>query len=64
MAAMKTPFSPAVRMLEAFKYPALSDGILTLNITDMDFMIFVVCAWVAQPSLDGNTCIYLQFSQT
>lgn len=27
MAAMKTPFSPTVRTLEAFKYPALSDGI-------------------------------------
>lgn len=39
---MKTSFSPAVRTLEAFKYPALCDGIFTLNITDMDFMVFVV----------------------
>ncbi len=39
-------FSPAVKMLEAFKYPALSDILFTLHITYMDFMIFVVCAWV------------------
>ncbi len=40
MPAMKMLFSPMLKMLESFKYPALSDSL------DMDFMIFVVCAWV------------------
>lgn len=43
---MKISFSPALKMLESFKYPALSDSLFTLNITHTDFMFFVVCGWV------------------
>jgi len=39
---MKTSFSPAVRTLETFKYPALCGGIFTSNITDIIFLVFVV----------------------
>jgi len=41
MATMKTSFSPAVRTLETFKYPALCGGIFTSNITDIIF--FGIC---------------------